>query len=129
MRKIKLFEDFKDELPFSLEEIKDIFMEFEDLDMPVKVVGEKGITTTEVNDDDLSFDFGDVIKVVVTFPIDRISYRFDHGTDPNVTDIMENFRKKYSDIFNSIEETLKSRGCKVDIKSIMNFYVFTITNS
>jgi hypothetical protein len=121
MKRIKLFEDFKDELPFSLEEIKDIFMEFEDLDMPVKVVGEKGITTTEVNDDDLSFDFGDVIKVVVTFPVDR--------TYPNVISKMRSLRKKHSDIFNSIEETLKSRGCKVDIKSVNNFYVFTITSS
>ena len=121
MRKIKLFEDFKDELPFSLEEIKDIFMEFEDLDMPVKVVGEKGITKTKLEDDYLKFGFDDVIKVVVTFPVDR--------TYPNVISKMRSLREKHSDIFNSIEETLKSRGCKVDIKSVNNFYVFTITSS
>ena len=121
MKRIKLFEDFKDELPFSLEEIKDIFMEFEDLDMPVKIVGEKGITTTKVKDDDLSFGFGDVIKVEVTFPVD-ITY-------PNVISKMRELRKKYSDIFNYIEETLNSRGCKVDIISFNNLYIFTITNS
>lgn len=113
-------DDFKDDFPFSLEEITDMFQQFEDEEFIVNVKPTKRATSVKYDEGKNIANFTFVNTILATLepigiPTDISWY--------NMTLIED----KNKNIFDNVIMSLKSRGCKVESKIQRNKFIFYIT--
>lgn len=119
MKRIKLFENFKDDFPFSKEEIDEIFKSyFEDiprLEFKVSTGDTQRVNKPVLIGDDLKFNIESVIVVEVEPQIENITYLK-----------LNSIKNEYKDLFNAIRKTIEQRGMKVSISKGSRKFIFYI---
>lgn len=112
---IKNFEDFN--LPFSNEDIENIFLEFEDEDFDVDIKIGKRVTNPKFSGKEMKFDFNKVIEVTLSsYDTNRL----------NLKDDMNKLLIKHKPKFKNIIRIFESRGCKVEFEVKINKFKFYI---